>query len=267
MDDEVPGLEAEALIGHEDFTTPIADGVRQGMAGFRDAVELEDCQQEALLAFYSDKCQEALAEMLEEEGDTARFVFGFTRAKVRRFCEKERAARFGYEVSDLHSYSPKWVRDLLPDALAYELTGDLPQAPDEARVSGGGDASDGKGTLVSLIDVLTGVGALGDRDREILTMVFFHQWSDGRVAEELGVAESSVPTTVSRVVGRLCSHINNRRRAADEEHEGPGSRRTVSNSTARRLVDAGGTELPLRSFFRPRRALRQVPAHDQPELQ
>lgn len=164
-----------------------------------------------------------------EEGE--RMLRSSLRNHAMLVCRKERAAARGYEVDDEFSYSVAALRNLLPRVFHYEdwlptVSGftDMPRAQSKP--------AEGNNLLAALVDVKSAFLRLSEDQRAVLLDSFYDGLSDNELALRDGIDPDSVRKRTHRALARMRDLLSYHR----PEHDGPGSRRVVSNAAARAQV-------------------------------
>lgn len=130
----------------------------------RWGVTYEDCSQEILCWYYSDRGQQNIERWLANDPQqTSRIRYTF-QDRARAYAESEKAQKLGYDVEDVQWYSPSIIEALLPLALDGTYDGQL--QPDYDRQSGksGGrtkkDPAEGGDVMAMVVDVRRALSAL-----------------------------------------------------------------------------------------------------------
>lgn len=216
------------MISHDVYAATIRGACRRAAAVYRATVD--DLTQEVYANFYDPAFQRRLEEV-PEGGDRARYVLGMARRTAALAGQKEKADREGFAASDIYVYGPNEVAELIGLARMLRVDGRLPQAP--AGRSGAPQVrSEGGDTLASVVDVLSVIERMPDDDRLFLFMVDETGGDIPLIAASIGADPKSVAQRHRRLVRKLTGRLNDYRRAGSGTHDGPGSRRAVSNARA-----------------------------------
>lgn len=187
-------------------------------------VDAEDIQQEMAL-----KVAENLPGINEraqgyrvEEGETRKLALGLAQKRGLEYCSGERSE---YQRNSAQwIYTPTEVRALLPnlwDGLAWE---DAPKRP-----SRGKEYLEADGISILLMDMKTAYEALPEQHQATILSTF-------RNGDTPGLS-STERMRVTRAVDAMTELLNREVFIrADGDHEGPGSRRVLTNATARFLT-------------------------------
>jgi hypothetical protein len=174
--------------------------------------------------------------------DGERIVRSILAKEARTYAIKERAVSTGYSPEDLAWYSPRQIRNLLPDVFDYE---------NWQGSSGGGDGRGSKplanatgDRLASILDVKSGYEKLLVSQQLVLKLFFDEGNSLEAIAFILGVTEEAARKRLDRAVYALGDKLNNPR-AGDPYEAVNGQfdttskgRRAQSNASARARTDS-----------------------------
>jgi DNA-directed RNA polymerase specialized sigma24 family protein len=175
--------------------------------------------------------------------DGERILYSILRAEARTHAIKERSVKTGYSVDDLEWYSPRMIRNILPDVFDYNnWTG------------GSGSGGDGRGSkplanatgdrLASILDVKSGYEKLLVSQQLVLKLFFDEGNSLEAIAFILGITEEAARKRLDRAVYALGDKLNNPRagdpyEAVNGQFDSRSSgRRAQSNASARARTDS-----------------------------
>jgi len=128
---------------------------------FRDWVELEDCQQEAWVGYFTYRKE---FDRRIAEGEEA-YVGKALRNWVATYARKQKAIMSGYDSGDEQYYSRRRVRALLEFYLMGER---VPSGGQQSEAKVKRPPTDGTESHVELLDVGRGWEMLDDASREVL---------------------------------------------------------------------------------------------------
>lgn len=162
---------------------------------FRDWVELDDCQQEAWVAYftYRKDFDERLA------GGEDQYVARAIRNWVAAYARRQKSIACGYQTSDEEFYSRRRVRALLEFFLCGEY---VPQGGPKLEGKIQSAASDGTESNVELLDMARAWSALDDGSRDALRVAY------GPDDPPPGTYGESDRQKARRALGRLLDILN-----------------------------------------------------------
>lgn len=192
-------------------------------------VERDDIAQELRLWWLTN--QRAVARYTrEEEPQPAKLAKALNRA-AERYCRQIKAQSVGYRVEDEFFYNAGLVRELLPMVWKPELVIQDTQPDEGGRVKSGKPANEGNNLLAMVADVSRAFDAITDDHRRILFAVYFFGETNEHIADRLVISVPAVKMRVQRAVDALVDELGGRS-PYDDDYEGPGSRRAISNAHA-----------------------------------
>lgn len=162
---------------------------------FRDWVELDDCQQEAWVAYftYRKEFDQRLA------GGEDVYVSKAIRNWVAAYARRQKSIACGYQTSDEEFYTRRRVRTLLEFYLCGERVTQGGPKP-EGKVKSA--PSDGTESNVELLDLGRAWEALDDASRDALRAAY------GPVEPEPGTYGEGDRQKARRALGRLLDILN-----------------------------------------------------------
>lgn len=157
------------------------------------------------------------------------------RRKLVPYARWERTMRTGGDPADDARYTPESVRLLLPAV----WTGEGPEKGDDLTGRGGGTDPAFAGVWpVMVAEVRTAMRAcVGLKDQALLFRHYVTGDDWATVAHAVGVSPQLARVRASRAVAEICDELNGLHRQPPGLGDGLGSRRVVSNATARALSD------------------------------
>jgi len=121
-----------------------------------------------------------------------------------KYCRRAKAQAAGYELRDEAFYSAEVLGELLP----FVWSDSVPtQDPTKAKVSGGGNPSEGGNYIISIFDVRKALAKLEPDDQLILQMKFQEQLSFEDIAESLHISRSSSERRIKSALKRLIKEL------------------------------------------------------------
>jgi hypothetical protein len=140
----------------------------------------------------------------------------------------EKAAREGFEVSDLYWYSKPLISELLPQV--YEKHTTMPSAAPDGQPKGKSPASEGGNSLALIADVKRAKRRLPKEDRAFLKVAYHYQLDWDRVGEALDLLPDTARKRHERCISRMHRVLGGDRPWGLERFVG--TRRAISNATA-----------------------------------
>ncbi len=204
------------MIGHEEHEELIRPAAYSGMRGFSRYSQWDDVLQSVYLWWYGDGQQ--YAAQYTEAGEEGKLSKAIERV-ARRYCEGEKAAAVGYSVDDVHTYTRREVRYLLPLALDPD-GGILSGVPVDGSPPSKGDPAEGGNLAASLADIRSALGELGGSDRSFA--VDYVTLGEGDVVSLYDILPASAEQRFGRILTKIVSRLGG----------GPTRRRAMTNATA-----------------------------------
>ena len=120
------------------------------------------------------------------------------------YCEKEKARKFGYDMTDLYYYDPSVIEAFLPSILAdsYEIPTKIQDL--NFQFSKSGEVTDGNNWLVLRSDIEKAFNRLAEAKQNILRLKFTtdnYEWN--QLAIELNTSADGARMRVSRAINSL----------------------------------------------------------------
>lgn len=205
----------------EDVLEHFEDDIRveAAKAAHRFQVSFLDVRQEIVAALTARA--DDLTEQDLDSSTAQRMVRRRCEDAARSYGEREKAARGGYEVSDLYFYSKPQIEDLLPyvfDAPTLTRGGDAP-------VGVTPNHSEGNNLLAMVADIQSACHALCDAHELAFLYTATRGYSWAWVGDVHDINEKSASQKYRRLVARIQRHLGGRKPQ-------PTRRRVMSNATA-----------------------------------
>jgi hypothetical protein len=222
------------MIEHGLFADPIETTVARFARQY--PVERDDLRQEVLLQFYGDTFQGNLDARDEVARD--RYVQGMARTVCARVGLAEKARVEGFSPDDIYQYGPEQVAVLLEYLFGWRRDGALPQgAQDDIRVSSSAVSPARRGSMeAQLVDVARVLDGFTAEEQWLLECRHWTGLEFEEIAELLDGTPQAAQKRCRRLLRRACDQLNEFRRQGALEHDGPGSRRAMSNAAAQQQV-------------------------------
>ncbi len=175
-------------------------------------VDREDIVQEIWMWFLTHESKCAEWAELKPKDEAALIGKSINRAALK-YCEKEKAKAFGYQVSDLFYYDKTTVEIFLPSVVSgdYEIPeGLITNGDPSARKTK--DPSEGNGWLAMRADISRGFDLLPKHHQEILVHRFIDESRTYRqLGDTLGISEDATRKRVDRAIKALINKIGGTR--------------------------------------------------------
>jgi hypothetical protein len=222
-----------------DWDSTVVAIARSTARRFGGIVQWEDVAQELRLWWLQNpkRVTKYLAED-EEDQDTRAGTKKLMRAlslEASGYCQVEKARHLGYRVEDLFFYNTGALREILPLVFDYECWVQLGQrASDENSTRTTVAPNEGNNLVAALADVRRGLDLVGESDRDLLVALHRDGFSEAELAGRYGVTLEALNKRHDRALARLRDALGGER---PPMHEGPGSRRVISNRAAQAALD------------------------------
>ena len=136
--------------------------------------------------------------------DKEKLIAKSLRNAALAYCEKEKARKFGYDMTDLYYYDSSVVEAFLPSILAdsYEIPTKIKDLNFQFGKSG--EVTDGNNWLVLRSDIEKAFNRLAEAKQNILRLRFTtdnYEWND--LAKELNTSADGARMRVSRAINSL----------------------------------------------------------------
>jgi len=160
--------------------------------------------------------------------DKEKLIAKSLRNAALKYCEQEKARKFGYDMVDLYYYDPSVIEAFLPSILAdsYEIPSKIQDL--NFKFGKSGEVTDGNNWLVLRSDIEKAFNKLAEAKQNILRLKFTtdnYEWND--LAKELNTSADGARKRVSRAINSLIRVLGGWRtyndtdnlEAKDEEEE------------------------------------------------
>ena len=179
-------------------------------------VERNDIAQELWVWFVSHARKYKEWSELEQK-DKDKVIAKSLRNAALKYCEKEKARKSGYDVSDLYYYDISVVEAFLPSIISesYEIP---TQIQDLNFKFGKGEISDGNNWLALRSDIASAYYRLSEAKQNILRMRFSHERPEWAVlAKDMKTTADGARMKVQRAMATLVKNLGGWRAGHDEE--------------------------------------------------
>jgi hypothetical protein len=136
--------------------------------------------------------------------DKEKLIAKSLRNAALKYCEQEKARKFGYDMVDLYYYDPSVIEAFLPSILAdsYEIPSKIQDL--NFKFGKSGEVTDGNNWLVLRSDIEKAFNKLAEAKQNILRLRFTtdnYEWND--LAKELNTSADGARMRVSRAINSL----------------------------------------------------------------
>jgi hypothetical protein len=136
--------------------------------------------------------------------DKEKLIAKSLRNAALKYCEQEKARKFGYDMVDLYYYDPSVIEAFLPSILAdsYEIPSKIQDL--NFKFGKSGEVTDGNNWLVLRSDIEKAFNKLAEAKQNILRLKFTtdnYEWND--LAKELNTSADGARMRVTRAINSL----------------------------------------------------------------
>jgi len=151
--------------------------------------------------------------------DKEKLIAKSLRNAALKYCEQEKARKFGYDMVDLYYYDSSVVEAFLPSILAYSY--EIPTKIKDLNFQFGksGEVTDGNNWLVLRSDIEKAFNQLTEAKQNILRLRFTtdnSEWSE--LAKELNTSADGARKRVERAVNSLIRNLGGWRTYNDTDN-------------------------------------------------
>jgi hypothetical protein len=152
-----------------------------------------------------------------KEKDRDKLIAKSLRNAALKFCEKEKAKKIGYDMSDLYYYDISVIEVFLPS-----IIGDSYEIPTKIKDLGGtiktSEISDGNNWLSLRSDIKSAYNKLSEAKQNTLRLRFSIEQPDWTLlAKEMDSTPDGARMKVQRTINSLIKHLGGWRPQTDEE--------------------------------------------------
>lgn len=173
-------------------------------------VETDDLQQEMYLWFISHPRK--FKEWLElEEKDRIKLLAKSLRNQCLKYCEREKARKFGYDLSDIYYYDSSVVEAFMPSIISesYEMPAKIKDLANNVK---GTEVNDGMNWLVLRSDIASAYYKLSDAKQETLKIRFSREPADWpALAIEMKTTPDGARMKVNRAINSIVQLLGGNR--------------------------------------------------------
>lgn len=152
-----------------------------------------------------------------EQKDRDKLIAKSLRNAALKFCEREKAKKVGYDMSELYYYDVSVVEAFLPTIIAesYEMPSKIKDLGNSVKSS---ELSDGMNWLVLRSDIATAYYKLSEAKQNILRLRFSMEQPDwATLAKEMDSTPDGARMKVQRALNSLVKHLGGWRPYNDED--------------------------------------------------
>lgn len=152
-----------------------------------------------------------------EQKDRDKLVAKSLRNAALKFCEKEKARKIGYDMSDLYYYDVSVIEAFLPSIIgeSYEIPIKIKDLGSTVKTS---EISDGNNWLSLRSDIASGYYKLSETKQNILRLRFSVEQPDwSLLAKEMDSTPDGARMKVQRAISSLIKHLGGWRPQTDED--------------------------------------------------
>jgi hypothetical protein len=152
-----------------------------------------------------------------EQKDRDKLIAKSLRNAALKFCEKEKAKKVGYDMSELYYYDVSVVEAFLPTIIAesYEMPSKIKDLGNSVKAN---EVSDGMNWLILRSDIATAYYKLSEAKQNILRLRFSMEQPDwATLAKEMDSTADGARMKVQRALNSLVKHLGGWRPYNDED--------------------------------------------------
>ena len=151
--------------------------------------------------------------------DKEKLIAKSLRNAALKYCEQEKARKFGYDMVDLYYYDPSVIEAFLPSILAdsYEIPSKIQDL--NFKFGKSGEVTDGNNWLVLRSDIEKAFNKLAEAKQNILRLKFTtdnYEWND--LAKELNTSADGARMRVTRAINSLIRILGGWRTYTDTDN-------------------------------------------------
>lgn len=152
-----------------------------------------------------------------ERKDMDKLIAKSLRNAALKFCEREKASKTGYDITDLYYYNVAVVEVFLPNIIAesYEIPTKIKDLGDSVKSS---EISDGMNWLVLRSDIASAYYKLPEAKQNVLRLRFSVEQPDwAEIAKDMGSTPDGARMKVQRAINSLIKNLSGWKPYNDEE--------------------------------------------------
>ncbi len=167
-----------------------------------------------------------------EQKDRDKLIAKSLRNAALKFCEREKAKKVGYDMSELYYYDVSVVEAFLPTIIAesYEMPSKIKDLGNSVKSS---EVSDGMNWLVLRSDIATAYYRLSEAKQNILRLRFSMEQPDwATLAKEMDSTPDGARMKVQRALNSLVKNLGGWRPYNDEDNKEEANETSTSSAQA-----------------------------------
>jgi len=167
-----------------------------------------------------------------DQKDRDKLIAKSLRNAALKFCEREKAKKIGYDMSELYYYDVSVVEVFLPSIISesYEMPSKIKDLGNSVK---GSEVSDGMNWLVLRSDIATAYYKLPEAKQNILRLRFSMEQPDwATLAKEMDSTPDGARMKVQRALNSLIKHLGGWRPYNDEDTKEKTNETSTSSAQA-----------------------------------
>jgi hypothetical protein len=167
-----------------------------------------------------------------EQKDRDKLIAKSLRNAALKFCEREKAKKVGYDMSELYYYDASVVEVFLPTIISesYEMPSKIKDLGNSVK---GSEVNDGMNWLVLRSDIATAYYKLPETKQNILRLRFSMEQPDwATLAKEMDSTPDGARMKVQRALNSLIKHLGGWRPYNDEDTKEKTNETSTSSAQA-----------------------------------
>jgi hypothetical protein len=167
-----------------------------------------------------------------EQKDRDKLIAKSLRNAALKFCEREKAKKVGYDMSELYYYDVSVVEAFLPTIIAesYEMPAKIKDLGNSVKSS---EVSDGMNWLILRSDIATAYYRLSETKQNILRLRFSMEQPDwATLGKEMDSTPDGARMKVQRALNSLIKHLGGWKPYNDEDTKEETNEASTSSAQA-----------------------------------
>jgi hypothetical protein len=167
-----------------------------------------------------------------EQKDKDKLIAKSLRNAALKFCEKEKAKKVGYDMSELYYYDVSVVEAFLPTIIAesYEMPSKIKDLGNSVKAN---EVSDGMNWLILRSDIAAAYYKLSEAKQNILRLRFSMEQPDwATLAKEMDSTADGARMKVQRALNSLVKHLGGWRPYNDEDNKEEANETSTTSAQA-----------------------------------
>jgi hypothetical protein len=167
-----------------------------------------------------------------EQKDRDKLIAKSLRNAALKFCEREKAKKVGYDMSELYYYDASVVEVFLPTIISesYEMPSKIKDLGNSVK---GSEVNDGMNWLILRSDIATAYYKLPEAKQNILRLRFSMEQPDwATLAKEMDSTPDGARMKVQRALNSLIKHLGGWRPYNDEDTKEEAKQHTEQSASS-----------------------------------